>query len=141
MTLPIRFLLAQILYIRNKEFRPYMAQAGLSSGYPKILDYLSFCEGSTQKELAVGCGVEPATMSVLLDNLEKEGYIEKRITKENRRAFQIFFTEKGRDKHDEIRQKIDSLEEQAFKGFTQEEQELFQSYLERYYRNWCDESN
>lgn len=138
MKMPIRFLLSQILYIRKKEFRPFMTEAGLSSGQPKILDFLSFQEGCTQKELAVGCGVEPATISVLLDSLEKQGFIEKRIAKDNRRVFLIFLTEKGREKYRDIRQKIDSLEEHAFNGFTQEERALFHFFLERYYRNWCE---
>lgn len=139
MKMPMRFLWSQISYVRNKKLRPYILEAGLSIGQPKVLDYLSFHEGCTQKEIAKGCGVEPATISGILDGLVKKEFIQKNVSAENRRECQIFFTEKGRNKHKKIREKIEILEEQAFKGFSEDEMSQFHSFLERYYQALNDE--
>ena len=133
MKMPLRFVLSQIFHIQNKRLRPFISQAGMSSGQPKVLDYLSFNEGCTQKEIAHGCGVEPATMSGIINGLIKKGYIRKEISEKNRREFHVFLTESGRSKHSEIRKVIDHLEQQTLSCFTEEEKIAFQSYLERYY--------
>lgn len=138
MDMPYRFIWSQILFIRSKKLRPFVTKAGLTSGQPKVLDFVAFHEGSTQKQIAKGCGVEPATMSGIIDGLVKNGYIKKNVAEDNRREYQIFLTESGRKKHSEIRENMDFFENQILKTFTEEEQVLFQSFLDRYYKAWCE---
>ncbi len=138
MDMPIRFVFSQIMYYRNKKIRPLMSDLGLTSGQPKILDYLSFHEGCTQKEIAKGCGVEPATVSDLLNGLVKKGYIEKRTAKENRRELHVYFTELGRHKHSEVRAAIDAVEAESMGSLTEEEMKVFRTLLDKYYQAWCD---
>lgn len=139
--MPLRFVLSQIFYIQNKRLRPYIAEVGLSAGQPKVLDYLSFNEGSSQKQISKGCGVEPATMSGILNGLVKNGYVEKRSVENNRREFRIFLTTRGREKHKEIREKIEVLENQALRTFSEQEKEEFHKYLERYYAAMTEASD
>lgn len=73
------------------------AALGLSTGQPKILSVLLSAEGILQKDLAARCHVEPATMTVLLQNMEKKGLVEKKTTHVSggKRAYGIYLTEQG----------------------------------------------
>lgn len=137
MQTPVRYLFSQINYLRGKKSRTILQQTGLSAGQPKILDYLSFHEGCTQRELAAGCGVEAATMSVLLNGLEEGGLIEKRGDASNRRIVSILFTARGRQKLLQIRSIIETLERHTFDdAFTEDERRQFRAFLERYCQRW-----
>ena len=58
---------------------------GLTPGQPKVLDYLLNHDGTIQKEIAMFCHIEPASLTVLLNGMEKKGYIERRNVGNNRR--------------------------------------------------------
>ena len=45
---------------------------GLTSGQPKVLDYLADNDGAVQKDIAAGCCIEPATLTNLLNGMEKD---------------------------------------------------------------------
>ena len=51
---------------------------GLSSGQPKVLDYLYSHEGSDQKTIAAYCEIEPATLASILLRMEQKQLIERR---------------------------------------------------------------
>ena len=44
--------------------------SGLTSGQPKILDYLGDHDGASQKEIAKGCHIEPASLTTVLHGME-----------------------------------------------------------------------
>lgn len=137
MTTPIRYLFSQLNHLRGKKSRHLLQQTGLSAGQPKILDFLGLHEGMTQRGLASGCGVEPATMSALLDGLERDGYVEKRGDQNNRRVVKIHLTEQGREKVRLIQLLVEELERQTFGAeFSAAEQEQFRVLLERYCERW-----
>jgi DNA-binding MarR family transcriptional regulator len=137
MVTPVRYLFSQLNYLRGKKSRHILQQTGLSAGQPKILDFVSLHEGATQRELALGCGVEPATMSALLEGLEREGLVEKRGDAGNRRIVKIYLTEAGREKVRQIQPIVEALERETFGvEFSAEEQVLFRTLLERYCRRW-----
>lgn len=69
---------------------------GLSSGQPKVLDYLYSCEGSDQKTIAAYCEIEPATLASILLRMEQKGLIERKQKNENRRSLFVYMTDKGR---------------------------------------------
>ena len=59
---------------------------GLSSGQPKVLDYLYSHEGSDQKTIAAYCEIEPATLASILLRMEQKQLIERRQEHGNRRS-------------------------------------------------------
>ena len=92
-------LLYRTFHAQRKQLRPYMAQLGLSPGQPKILMYVSNHEGCMQKEAAESCDIEPATISRMIDTLEKGGFVKRVIPKNNRRAGNLYLTEKGEESY------------------------------------------
>lgn len=109
----------------------------LSPGQPKVLSRLRYQEGYLQKELAALCRVEPATMVVLLSNMEKRGMIRKEVdhVSGGKRAYRIFLTEEGRRLAEKVDRVVEEMEEKGFAGFSEEEKDQLVSLLGRLTEN------
>ena len=73
-----------------------LEETGLTAGQPKVLDYLGYHDGASQKEIAAHCYIEAATLTSVLNGMEAKALIERRRLNGNRRTFHIFLTQKGR---------------------------------------------
>ncbi|MCH5273535.1 MAG: MarR family transcriptional regulator [Lachnospiraceae bacterium] len=115
------------------EFR----KLNLSPGQPKVLTSLLYKEGYLQKELAEFCHVEPATMAVLLANMEKKGLIRKEITHVSggKRAYRVYLTQLGRHLAEKVNAVVCEVEERGYRDFTEEEKEQLTVLLERVTKN------
>ena len=71
MDVPFSIALLKSYHAQNNVFRPMIAELGLSVGQPKILGFLARHDGCMQKDLAAMCDIEPATISRLLDKMDK----------------------------------------------------------------------
>ena len=72
-----------------------LKDTGLTLGQPKVLDYLKDNDGASQKEIAIGCHVEPASLTVILNGMEDKGLIERKNINGNRRTIHVYMTQKG----------------------------------------------
>ena len=108
-----------------------LSSTGLSTGQPKILEYLFSHDGAIQKDIAEACAVEPATATSLLSRMEKNGLVERRSKDGDRRYTCVFLTEKGRTDAVLSIGALTGLEETALDGFSEDEKERFISYLKR----------
>lgn len=113
----------------RKEFQ----KLSLSDGQPKILYILREFNGCVQKDLADMCKIKPSTMTVLLDRLEKEGYIEKSpvFVSGGKRAKGIFLTDTGRAMADKVYFLMEELEHKSLAGFSEAEKQALFLMLER----------
>jgi DNA-binding MarR family transcriptional regulator len=105
----------------------------LSPGQPKVLTRLRIQEGYLQKELAELCHVEPATMAVLLANMEKKNLIRKEIAHVSggKRAYRIYLTDLGKELAEQVDAAVALVEEKCFEGFSEEEKGQLTALLER----------
>jgi len=104
-------------------------------GQPKILDYLKDHNGCVQKDIAAGCHIEPASITVILRGMETKGYIARKSLGGDRRSLYVFLTDKGKEYVRYLNEKFDSVESIATDGFSEEETEVFQSLLAKVYEN------
>lgn len=109
--------------------------AGISRGQPRVLDYLIEHDGCIQREIAACFNFNPASVSSVLSTMERDGYIERRAPKGDRRAQQVFLTPLGREKQQTVQSIHERTDEVCFDGFSAEELELFESMLERVMQN------
>ncbi len=112
-----------------------LADREISSGQPKILEYLYEHDGSVQKEIALACRIEQATVTSLLSRMEKKGIIERKMQNDNRRYLYVYLTEKGKEEAGCVKKAFDILEGIALKDFTNKEKEQFVEYLMRVNKN------
>lgn len=109
----------------------------LSPGQPKVLSRLRYQEGYLQKDLAAVCHVEPATMVVLLSNMEKKGMIRKEVdhVSGGKRAFRIYLTEVGRALAEQVDEMVIEVEKKSYAGFSEEEKDQLIALLDRMTEN------
>ena len=86
---------------------------GLTIGQPKVLDYLKDHDGSSQKDIAQGCFLEAGSLTSILNRMEENGLIERKILNGNRRTFHIFMTEKGKESQKKVDETFSEIEKQA----------------------------
>ena len=67
--------------------------------------------------------------------MEKEKLLERKTTDGNRRSYHIFLTPNGKTLCEIIRQEFMAIEYRALDGFTSEEKQLLNTYLDRIHAN------
>ncbi len=85
-----------------------------------LLDYE---DGARQKELAETMRVNPSSMSELIDKLQTEGYIERTVDPEDRRATRISLTELGKARAYEISDEREERIRPLFANLTEDEKQ------------------
>ena len=96
---------------------------GLAPSHGDILSALLKHERLTMKELADKIGRDKSTVTVLVDKLIKQGFVEKTRDIEDNRVVFVSLTEKGR----ELRPMFDSISKDlistVYKGMSENEKE------------------
>ena len=109
--------LHHLLMINHTAFRKRIFSAlkneGLTSGQPKVLEYLAEHDGAMQKD--------------------KKGLITRSAP--DRRSLSVYLTEKGRMLIPLIKEEFSRIEDRATCGFSDEERELLISLLSRMREN------
>lgn len=119
----------------QKNLYSQLKDSGLTIGQPKILDYLKDNDGALQKDIAAGCHIEPATLTSLLNGMEKAGLAERRNIDGNRRSVHIFLTQKGKEKLSLVEKKFESIEREAFSGLSENQIRECMKALKKVYEN------
>ena len=130
-TAMVRDLLFCLDMERRQTLRPKFEKLGLTPGQPGVLKALLKKTEITQKELAQMCHVDQTTLSRNLDKLVQLGYVERKTDEECRRCFLISLTPTGSENAKEVLIVFQELEKRLTNGFSEEEQKMLYSYLER----------
>lgn len=96
------FLLAQIGAHAAARFAERLEPIGLTPAHAGILWNLGSQPDMSQRALAEHLGAFPSRLVVLLDELEHEGWIERRARPDDRRSHSLHLTEAGKAKLDEL---------------------------------------
>lgn len=131
MELSYHYLLLLNHNIYQKKIYEELEELKLSIGQPKIFDFLKEHDGCIQKEIAVGCQIEPASVTSILLTMEKRGFIERKNIDDNRRVHYVFLTKEGRRIADIVRKAMIKVEEQVLEKFTEEEKEILIELLKK----------
>ncbi|HJC43304.1 MAG TPA: MarR family transcriptional regulator [Candidatus Mediterraneibacter gallistercoris] len=121
--------------IFQKKLIAKLKGTGLTSGQPKVLDYLKDHDGASQKDIAHGCHIEPGTLTTLLNRMEEIGLVERRMLGGNRRSFYVFMTDLGKSKLKLVTDAFNELEEEAFSDISAEDRENFMDLFQKIYKN------
>lgn len=107
----------------------------LTPGQPKVLDYLLHHDGAIQKEIAMFCHIEPASLTAILNGMEAKGYIERKSLNNNRRSLHVYLTEIGKNYADRLNLEFARIESEALRGFNEEETQQIYALLGRMHQN------
>ncbi|MFT2210327.1 MarR family winged helix-turn-helix transcriptional regulator [Rhizobium giardinii] len=116
-----------------KSFSRALQERGQKLGFapgqfPVLLELWSE-EGLTQKQLLDRLDIEQATMANTLARMERDGLILRKKHPTDKRALQIFLTDKARAMEAEAKAAAIAADQSLFSGFRHFERELMLEYM------------
>jgi DNA-binding MarR family transcriptional regulator len=119
----IDFLLAQICKLHHARAHTLLEGLGLYRGQPPMLHALWEQEGLTHSELAARLHVQPATITKMIQRMEKAGFVERRDDPKDQRVSRVYLSEAGYAIRAKVEQVWDQLGSETFARVTPAEQE------------------
>ena len=114
--------------IEKSAFRSWQA-GSLTSGQPKVLDFLLKYQEADQKTIAAYCEIEQATVGSILLRMEKAGLVLRRNREGNRRSLYVSLTDKGQKAAEKMMDVFRREEEKAVSGLSTEEVDTLKNIL------------
>jgi len=111
-------LFAQICRLKHARVQSLLEALGLYEGQPALLRSLWEEEGLTHTELARRLHIRPATVTKMIQRMEKSGFVERRPDPADQRLSRVYLTQPGRSVQEAVRQVWRTLEGEAFSGFS-----------------------
>lgn len=81
----------------EKQGADYLARYNISMGQGYILVALLEQDGSTITRVGQRANLESSTLTTMLDRLERDHLVERRLSTEDRRITRLYITDKGRE--------------------------------------------
>ncbi len=92
----------------------------------------------SQKILAEMLHVTPATITVSLRSMQRNGYVVKQVDENDQRRKRIMLTDKGKAASANMKKYVDLLDGDMYRGFTDEERALCSEFFRRMTENLED---
>ena len=113
---PLGFLISDVSQLMRRRFDERARAVGATHAKWHTLATLSRYEGLNQSALADLLEVEPITLCRMIDRLEESGLVERRRDPADRRAWQLFLTDKSQPILVELRCAADEVVARALNG-------------------------
>lgn len=131
--------LMKTYFALHKDVMKECKSLGLSSGQPKILEYLLENDGVCQKEIAMHCEIEKATVGTILDGMEQLGLVKRKRKEGDRRSLFVYLTDLGKEKANSVSKIFEKVEKAAFKSLSKDDQIAFLKMVDEIYKNLTNE--
>lgn len=115
------FLVADISRKLRRAYELHLKDSALTLAQARALVHVSRNEGVRQVDLADLLEIQPITLARLLDQLAKSDLIERRVSQEDRRAFQIFLRPAAQLHLDEIQRVGQAIQAKVLSGLSADE--------------------
>ena len=132
------YLIAHACHRHRKKAGEFLATLNLHVGQEMLLLQLWNRDGLMQSELVQLMGVEPATVSRIIDRMTSSGWVERRKDSEDRRVSRVYLTPDGRALQQPVQAAWQRLEEISMANFSIEERVLFRRFLTQLVSNLDD---
>ncbi len=116
--------------IKDK-FRKKVEKAGLMHGHAMVLHVLSNHENMSQIQIAKVLEIKPASISPILQCMQKEGSIERKSDPNDDRTILVSLTEKGVEQAQRVVKFWKEVEKEIFASFSKEEIEQLSRTIKR----------
>jgi len=124
-------LLAQVSRLHHHHAHASLDVLGLYRGQPPVLFALWNQDGMTHSELAEKLEITPATVTRMIQRMEKTGFVQRRPDVADQRVSRVYLTEAGRAVHAQLQSIRERMEVENFAGFSNEEQLMLRKFLLR----------
>jgi DNA-binding MarR family transcriptional regulator len=135
----IGYLIASICKTHRNKAGELLSSIDLYVGQEMFLVQLWQEDGLTLSEMADNLCVRPATVTRMLERMERAGLVERRKDFEDQRVSRIFLTQSGRTLHEPVHHLWAELERITMANFTFEERVLLRRLLLQVVQNLGEE--
>lgn len=118
------------VFLQNK-----LKPIGLPYAQSRILKFIQLNEGVSQNTIQSHFNIDKGSISILIKELENNGFIKKTSNKIDKRAFMITTTNKSRKIIPKINCIFQDCSDQMLEGFTEGEKTITLELIERMARN------
>lgn len=122
----------------------YLDKIGIYPGQAPLLFTLKKKNGQSQKELSKKLSVTPATITVMVQRMEKNGYIRREVDENDKRITRIFINEKAIKICDELYKIHKEIEKECMINFKEADKIILIKLLNQVKENLmksCDNNN
>ncbi len=131
-------LLMDTARLMRQRARMRMESIGLMHGQGKILGIIRHHSDICQADLAERLNIKPPTVSVTLNRMVKNGWVERAPDPRDQRRIIVRLTEKGIGQLDAIDANFDAIEDELLNGLAETELEALRSILPKMRKNLID---
>jgi DNA-binding MarR family transcriptional regulator len=124
-------LLAQVCRLTGHHLRTHMEKLGLHRGQGFALIQLWHHDGIPQHELASAMHIRPASVTNMLQRMERDGWIRRERDVDDQRVVRVYLTDKAKELRVEARTVLHEMEEELSSIYTEEEQATLKCLLLR----------
>ena len=110
-------------------------KVGVTIGQWKVVVMLADQNGLTQKEIADRLGLDGATLIPIIDKMEEEGLVVRKVDSRDRRNNRIYRTDRADTLWDTMVQCASDVKEISLKGIPDENIKILRDTLENIWQN------
>jgi DNA-binding MarR family transcriptional regulator len=136
------YLISRAALLTTAVLKKELSVAGVQHVKPAYLGVLMTLwnrDGLSAVELGRRSGLEPSTMTGLLDRMEHDGIVVRRRDPHDRRAQRICLTEAGRGFRESVLEVVDQTLGKATKGLSEDDLSSTRDFLRRVLTNLQEE--
>jgi DNA-binding MarR family transcriptional regulator len=120
-TQSMEYLLGQVCKLHHARAHALLDELGLYRGQPRLLRALYEGEGITHGDLADRLRVTPATITKMIQRMEKAGFVERRADRVDQRVSRVYLTGAGHAIREAVDGALGTLEDEALAGLIEGE--------------------
>jgi DNA-binding MarR family transcriptional regulator len=128
-------LFVQVCRLHYSRAHTLLEEIGLYRGQPPVLRFLHQQDGLTQTDLATRLQLAPATVTKMIQRMEKTGFVQRRPDPGDQRVSRVYLTEAGRAIKTKLDRILQIMEADAFAGFTPDERVMLRRLLHQMRKN------
>jgi MarR family transcriptional regulator for hemolysin len=110
-------------------------KVGITFGQWKVIVTLMNENGLTQKEIADKLGLEGPTLIPIIDKLEKDGLVIRKVGAEDRRINRIYYTEKSEASWDKMLECALRIRQISVKNIPEQNIDIMRNVLNKIWQN------
>ncbi|MBL4930399.1 MarR family winged helix-turn-helix transcriptional regulator [Clostridium paridis] len=132
---PISYLFRVISIKLKNKTDSSISELGLNGEQGRTIGFINEHEGIIQRDLADFFHKKGASITSILQGLEKKGYIERRIPKDNEREKRLYVMPKGKELIETFNKRFQEIEGEVTECLSEEEAETLMRLLTKINEN------
>lgn len=122
----------------NDSYNNVVLKYGLTRSQCVALYYIYLAEAINQKDLAKKMSIRESTMTGLLDRMERDGLIERKLDEDDMRRKAISLSKKGEAKYVDISHVTEEFAKEATSKISEKDIEIYQKVLDQMVESTLD---